>query len=111
MLLARRVRGTWAHNKMCNSGGPLARLLLTLALGAMFLFVQLFEYLALGFNIQAGIWGRLFFYGTGFHGFHVLLGLILLSLSSLRLGLGHFRRGSHYMLEASLIYWHFVDVV
>ena len=63
------------------------------------------------FSITDGIFGRIFYMATGFHGFHVFLGLILLVIAMTRLILFRFSSKHHVGLEASLWYWHFVDVV
>lgn len=61
------------------------------------------------FNISDGVAARLFFFLTGFHGFHVILGVFILVLSGWRLFF--FFGVNFYFFEASIIYWHFVDVV
>lgn len=85
-------------------------LLVTVVLGLIFLFVQIYEYRHLYFNISDGWSGRIFFFLTGFHGFHVFLGLVLLCLSLIRFG-GYYMFGRMYFFEGSVVYWHFVDVV
>ena len=48
---------------------------------------------------------------TGFHGFHVIVGTIFLSVCLVRARRGHFRPDHHFGFEAAAWYWHFVDVV
>jgi len=98
------VRGSWAHNEMCNNKRVRGGLLMTLILGGIFLFIQFYEYYRLGFNMRTGVWGRMFFFGTGFHGFHVFLGVSVLMISFFRSFNCHFGIGSHCMFEAGLVY-------
>lgn len=87
----------------------------TVALGAIFLFFQIEEYIeAYGhynLTLDSGIYGSLFFLMTGFHGLHVLLGGIILFVVLMRLIKGHFSAHDHFGYEAGAWYWHFVDVV
>jgi len=88
---------------------------LTVALGATFLTLQVVEYLhafdELGLSLSSGIYGSTFFMLTGFHGAHVTLGTIMLSVMLLRVLRGHFTPDNHFAFEATSWYWHFVDVV
>ena len=90
-------------------------LLLTVALGATFLTLQVIEYQhayeELGLNLGSGIYGSTFFMLTGFHGAHVTLGTIMLAVMTLRVFRGHFTPDNHFAFEATSWYWHFVDVV
>ncbi|XOZ32660.1 cytochrome c oxidase subunit 3 [Halomonadaceae bacterium KBTZ08] len=87
----------------------------TVVLGAIFLFFQIEEYIEayshLQLTLDSGIYGSLFFLMTGFHGLHVLLGGIILSVILIRLIKGHFSAHDHFGYEAGAWYWHFVDVV
>lgn len=88
---------------------------LTLALGVAFLGLQGYEwgYLANGydFHIDSGIIGTLFYLITGFHGIHVVTGLLLLALAYSRLEFGDMDNKRHFSLNAASWYWHFVDVI
>ena len=90
-------------------------LLLTVALGATFLTLQIVEYEhafdELGLSLGSGIYGSTFFMLTGFHGAHVTLGTIMLSVMLIRVLRGHFTPDNHFAFEATSWYWHFVDVV
>ena len=55
--------------------------------------------------------GALFFFITGFHGFHVFVGMLMLFFITLRLQKGHFTAERHFGFEGAAWYWHFVDVV
>lgn len=86
---------------------------ITWLLGATFLFIQLNEYIHIGFSARDGAFGSIFYGLTGLHGAHVIVGLILLTIVNLRLWRGHFgpKAKDHLGLELPGIYWHFVDVM
>jgi cytochrome c oxidase subunit 3 len=83
----------------------------TLVLGAAFLGGQAWEYTHAGFGLSSGLLGSSFFTLTGFHGIHVLVGLVFLALVLLRAGRGVYTPERHLGIEASALYWHFVDAV
>jgi cytochrome c oxidase subunit 3 len=117
ILLSSGVTVTIAHHAL--KGGRRKQLLvflgLTILLGASFLFFQATEYMEayreLNLTLGSGIYGSTFFMLTGFHGAHVTLGTIMLSIIWLRCLKGHFTRDDHFAFEAVAWYWHFVDVV
>lgn len=86
-------------------------LIVTFALGAIFLAGQLFDYSTLNFGIGSGVYGALFYTLTGFHGAHVTGGLIAIFALLLRGGAGQFSARHHSMVEGVSAYWHFVDVI
>jgi heme/copper-type cytochrome/quinol oxidase subunit 3 len=92
-----------------------AFLLATLALGATFLGIQIFEYRHLivgeGFTPAGSLFGAGFFTVTGFHGFHVFIGLIWCAWLILQAMAGRFTTAEHMRVEIFGLYWHFVDVV
>ena len=74
-----------------------------------------FEY-AHGYNdlnltLESGIYGSTFYMLTGFHGFHVTVGAIMLLVMMIRAMKGHFSPDHHFGFEGAAWYWHFVDVV
>ncbi|MBK1872474.1 cytochrome c oxidase subunit 3 [Marinobacter sp. 1-3A] len=87
----------------------------TIALAVVFLFFQAEEYMhayqELNLTLQSGIYGSTFFMLTGFHGFHVMLGTLMLIIMFIRIQKGHFTADNHFGFEATSWYWHFVDVV
>ena len=87
----------------------------TVALGATFIVLQAFEYIhayhELNLTLHSGIYGSTFFMLTGFHGLHVTIGAIMLTVILLRSIKGHFTAERHFAFEAVAWYWHFVDVV
>jgi cytochrome c oxidase subunit 3 len=90
-------------------------LIVTILLGAAFLGGQAYEYLMLinveHFTIGSGIYGSVFYSLTGLHGLHVTVGVIVLIGILIRGFMGHFSSRSHFGVEGSVLYWHFVDVV
>jgi len=110
ILLIRGVTATLAHQEMLG-GTRRWWILIRRVLGFYFLRLQGIEYYYSSFRISSGSFGRIFFFGTGFHGLHVCLGIIILIIRFLRTFLNTMRSQHHFSLEFSLWYWHFVDVV
>jgi cytochrome c oxidase subunit 3 len=117
ILLSSGVTVTLAHHalKKDHRGQLITWLLATVALGFLFVFLQIEEYkeayLHLGLTLGSGIYGSTFFMLTGFHGMHVTLGAIMLTVIAIRCMRGHFKPEHHFGFEAVAWYWHFVDVV
>jgi cytochrome c oxidase subunit 3 len=117
LLLSSGVTVTIAHWALKeNKRGRLALFMfLTIALGVTFLGFQAYEYghaySELNLKLTTGIYGSTFFMLTGFHGFHVTLGAIMLTTILVRCLAGHFNPEHHFAFEAVAWYWHFVDVV
>jgi cytochrome c oxidase subunit 3 len=117
ILLSSGATVTWAHwgLKKNNRAQLSFGLLLTVALGVLFLCLQAYEYhhayTEMNLNLTTGAYGATFFMLTGFHGFHVTLGTIMLIVILFRSLKGHFSPDHHFGFEAVSWYWHFVDVV
>ena len=117
ILLTSGATITWAHwgLKEGKRGHLVLGLLATVLLGFTFLGFQAFEYghayHALNLKMTSGIYGSTFFMLTGFHGLHVTIGAIMLTIMLLRSLKGHFTPKQHFAFEAAAWYWHFVDVV
>jgi cytochrome c oxidase subunit III len=96
-----------------NRNGLKLGLVLTWMLGATFLFIQLNEYVHLGFSARDLGFGSIFYSLTGLHGAHVFVGLCLLTFASIRAFRGHFgpEEKDHLGVEVPGIYWHFVDIM
>jgi cytochrome c oxidase subunit 3 len=117
ILLSSSITVTIAHHALIQ--GHRARLKLFLALtfllGFTFVFLQAKEYheayTELGLRLSTGIYGSTFFMLTGFHGFHVTLGAIMLTVIWFRVMRGQLTPKRHFAFEAVAWYWHFVDVV
>jgi len=117
ILLTSSVTVHMAHVGLKNDNRKafIGWLALTVALAIIFLFVQFYEYYEayahLGLTLESGIYGTTFFMLTGFHGFHVFLGMTMLLIMLLRALKGHFNHDDCFGFEAASWYWHFVDVV
>jgi len=117
LLLSSGVTLTIAHFGMIAGNRAKLKLwlFLTIALGVTFLGFQIYEYAhaysELNLKLSTGIYGTTFFMLTGFHGFHVTIGVIMLTTMLLRSIAGHFKPQHHFAFEAVAWYWHFVDVV
>jgi cytochrome c oxidase subunit 3 len=96
-----------------NRAALQAGLAVTWLLGATFLFIQINEYVHIGFSARDGAFGSIFYGLTGLHGAHVFVGLLLLTFANIRAWRGHFgpKAKDHLGVEVPGIYWHFVDVM
>ncbi|WP_405232820.1 cytochrome c oxidase subunit 3 [Lentisalinibacter salinarum] len=117
ILLTSSVTVTIAHHAIRegNRGMTALFLALTFLLGYVFVGLQAYEYVHayqdLNLTLESGIYGSTFFMLTGFHGMHVTIGAIMLTVIFLRVIRGHFTAKHHFAFEATAWYWHFVDVV
>ncbi|MEA2390383.1 MAG: cytochrome c oxidase subunit [Solirubrobacteraceae bacterium] len=113
VLLSSSLTIHWAlvSAKNGNRAGLKAGLLSTFLLGATFLFVQINEYVNLGFAPHDSAQGSVFYGLTGLHGAHVFIGLTLLLMATVRAFRGHYTPEQHRGVEVPGIYWHFVDVM
>jgi len=117
LLLSSGVTLTIAHHALIvgQRSKTIGFMWLTVALGIVFLFVQGYEYShaysELNLKLTSGVYGSTFFMLTGFHGFHVFIGMLMLLFITLRLQKGHFSPTKHFGFEGAAWYWHFVDVV
>ncbi|MCG7554976.1 cytochrome c oxidase subunit 3 [Pseudoalteromonas sp. Of11M-6] len=117
ILLASSVTLSFAHVALEKEQRAKVKafLGLTVLLGVAFLTLQVEEYIHayqdLGLTLQSGVYGNTFFLLTGFHGFHVTLGAIILFVIWIRVLKGHFTAKNHFAFQAGAWYWHFVDVV
>ena len=117
LLLSSGVTLTIAHHALLagNRGKTIAFMWVTVLLGATFLSFQAYEYhhayTELNLKLSSGAYGSTFFMLTGFHGFHVFVGMLMLLFITIRLMKGHFTPQRHFGFEGAAWYWHFVDVV
>jgi len=117
LLLSSGVTLTIAHHALVagNRSKTSMFLFFTILLGALFMGLQAHEYMdaysELNLKLTSGIYGSTFFLLTGFHGFHVTMGAIMLSVVLYRHLKGHFTPTHHFAFEGAAWYWHFVDVV
>ncbi len=117
LLLFSGVTLTISHHalQLGNRSKTAIWLALTILLGLIFMGFQVYEYMhaysELNLKLTSGIYGSTFFLLTGFHGFHVTIGGIMLSVVLYRILKGHFSPSNHFGFEGAAWYWHFVDVV
>jgi cytochrome c oxidase subunit 3 len=115
ILLSSSVTLHWSETalKRDNRFGFKAGILTTFLLGATFLFVQINEYVHVGFSPHDNAQGSIFYGLTGLHGAHVAIGLMLLAMVTIRAFRGHYspKPEEHRGVEVPGIYWHFVDAM
>ena len=117
LLLTSGVTLTIAHHALIagHRAKTIGWMWATVILGLTFLGFQAYEYVhayhELNLKLNSGIFGSTFFMLTGFHGFHVFVGMLMLLFITLRLMKGHFTPDRHFGFEGAAWYWHFVDVV
>ncbi len=117
ILLTSSVTITIAHHALLSGHRKILSTFLacTFLLGFVFVYLQGIEYIEayehLNLKMTTGIYGSTFFMLTGFHGMHVTIGAIMLTIMWFRVVKGHFSPDKHFAFEAVAWYWHFVDVV
>lgn len=113
ILLASSVAVWWGEEgvKKGRKGQHLTGLGAGIAMGVIFLIVQMFEWKSKGFGPTSGSYGSLFFTVTGFHMAHVIAGVAILSAVWIWSALGYFNQRRHAPVSIASIYWHFVDAV
>jgi len=113
ILLSSGVTVTYAHHSLIqgNRAGALYGLVATVILAVIFTALQGIEYTVSSFTISDGAFGSCFYFGTGFHGLHVMIGTAFIAVGLWRVLAYHSTDNHHLGLESSILYWHFVDVV
>jgi cytochrome c oxidase subunit 3 len=113
ILLSSGLAVNWAHHGLRENNRRSLKLglLLAVVLGAVFLTLQMVEYGEAAFGFTEGVYPTVFYMATGFHGFHVFVGLCFLAVCLGRSLRGDFTPNHHVGFEAAAWYWHFVDVV
>lgn len=113
ILLSSGVTVTYSHHCLIqgNRSGALYGLVFTIVLAIIFTAFQGIEYSVSSFTISDGAFGSCFYFGTGFHGLHVMIGTAFLAVGFWRLLAYHLTENHHLGLESGILYWHFVDVV
>lgn len=113
ILLLSGCTVTWAHHAILegDNDNAVKALGFSVLLGLLFLGFQVYEYAFAHFGFTEGIFASTFYMATGFHGFHVFVGMVFLFVCYKRAKKGHFTKERHFGFEAAAWYWHFVDVV
>jgi len=113
ILLCSGTTITWAHHALIHGDreGLKRGLWCTILLGLLFTSIQAYEYIHAPFDFKGNIYGATFFMATGFHGAHVIIGTIFLTVCLVRAYKDDFTPKQHFGFEAAAWYWHFVDVV
>ena len=113
ILLSSGFTVTYAHHSLIqgNRHGTLYGLVFTVILAIIFTALQAIEYSVSSFTISDGTYGSCFYFGTGFHGLHVIIGTAFLAVGLWRILAYHSTDNHHLGLESGILYWHFVDVV
>jgi len=111
VLLTRGITCTVSHHKFLQNAYAEVYMLITVLLGVLFTSLQLIEYNTCAFTITDSFFGASLFVTTGFHGLHVVIGTIILFTVLVRLYLSSFNSNHSLLIEFSILYWHFVDVV
>ena len=113
ILLSSGVTVTYAHHSLIqgNRSGALMGLVYTVILAIIFTSLQGIEYTVSSFTISDGTYASCFYFGTGFHGLHVIIGTAFIAVGLWRLLAYQITENHHLGLESGILYWHFVDVV
>jgi cytochrome c oxidase subunit 3 len=113
ILMSSGLTMNWAHHALRAGHRPnvVKGLAITVVLGLTFLSLQAYEYGSAAFKFTEGVYPSVFYMATGFHGFHVFVGVCFLSVCLLRARRGDFTPAQHVGFEAAAWYWHFVDAV
>lgn len=113
ILLSSGATVTFSHHALINGNRKAAILggIFTVLLALVFTGFQAVEYNETSFTISDGAYGTCFFFGTGFHGFHVIIGTLFIGVALWRIIRYHVTENHHVGFEGAIAYWHFVDVV
>ena len=113
ILLSSGATITYGHHSLIqgNRSGALYGLAYTIILAIIFTWFQGVEYTVSSFTISDGTFASCFYFSTGFHGLHVIIGTAFLAVGLWRLLAYHLTENHHLGLESGILYWHFVDVV
>jgi len=116
ILICSSVTMVKAYASVADGNQRMLRLwlVLTVLIGATFVGIQAYEYTHLiekGFVPSAGLYGTTFYTMTGFHGFHVTMGVLCMSFVTWKAFRGRYTAADHRGVEVIGLYWHFVDLV
>jgi cytochrome c oxidase subunit 3 len=113
LLLSSGVTITYAHHSLIKGdrNSSLTGVVATIVLAVVFTLFQGVEYTVSSFTLSDGAYGSCFYFGTGFHGLHVIIGTAFITVGLFRILSYHVTDNHHLGFEASILYWHFVDIV
>ena len=113
ILLSSGFTVTYAHHSLIQGyrKGSLYGTVFTVMLALIFTALQGLEYTVSFFTISDSTYGSCFYFGTGFHGLHVIIGTAFITVGLWRVLAYHLTENHHLGLESSILYWHFVDIV
>jgi len=113
LLLSSGASVTYAHHSLIagHRQGTILGVIVTVIFAILFTALQGYEYYEAPFTIADSVYGSTFFMATGFHGLHVIIGTLFISVAFFRILSYHLTDHHHLGFEASILYWHFVDVV
>ena len=113
LLLASGFTVTYAHHSLIQGirSGTLFGVVFTVLLALAFTVFQGVEYAVSSFTLSDSTFGSCFYFGTGFHGLHVMIGTAFIAVGLWRALAYHLTESHHLGLESSILYWHFVDIV
>ena len=113
LLLSSGATVTYGHHALIegNRKGAILGTGLTILLAVLFTALQGVEYVEAPFTMADGVYGSVFFFSTGFHGIHVIIGTLFIAVGFYRLLNYHLTDHHHLGFEGAILYWHFVDVV
>lgn len=113
VLLSSGAAVTYSHHSLIHGDrkGSILGLIITIILAIFFTGLQGLEYYEAPFNFSDSAYGTVFFFATGFHGLHVIIGTLFLAVGLGRLFSYHLTTHHHLGFESAILYWHFVDVV
>lgn len=108
LLLSSGATVTWAHHALIHAqrGAALFATALTVVLALVFTALQGLEYDVAGFSMSDGAYGSCFFFSTGFHGLHVIVGTLFIATALGRMVVYHLTQSHHLGFESSILYWH-----
>lgn len=113
LLISSGATVTFAHHAIFKKDRQsiLEGIIITILLAIVFTGLQGYEYSDAPFSIHDGAYGTCFYFGTGGHGIHVIVGTLFLAVAIFRAILYHFTSQHHVGIESPILYWHFVDAV
>nr|YP_009710771.1 cytochrome c oxidase subunit 3 [Amanita thiersii]QFZ98720.1 cytochrome c oxidase subunit 3 [Amanita thiersii] len=113
LLLSSGAFITYGHHALIagNRKAAIDGVFLTIVLAIAFTALQYYEYSEAGFSMSDGVYGSAFYASTGLHGLHVIVGTLFILVGFVRLINYQLTKSTHQGFEASILYWHFVDVV